>query len=280
MKPTLIVVVIIALLLGFLLIGCTAQNPTSPSAGSSYTWDGEITTETKPEADMKKATLSFDSFDGGGPDFSAVAEDPSILSWTQKNKYHDPNHEKMNGAGFTVIFTFTGTKPGSTRLLIEERSPIAGNYDHIYAVTVAEDLSVSLVWTETRDLSNPAVEPVPTLAIEVGDKLFYAALADNSSAEALVEKLSEGPVTLELHDYGNFEKVGPLPWELPRNDETITTKPGDIILYQGNQITIYYDENTWSFTRLARIEGETRESILEALGPSDTTITLWIEWSE
>ena len=280
MKPTWITILIIALLLVFLLLGCTAQDQASPSSGSSYTWDGEITTETEPEADMKKATLSFDSFDGGGPSFSATADDPSILSWTQKSKYHDPNHEKMNGAGFTVTFTFTGTKPGSTTLLIEERSPIAGNYDHIYAVTVAEDLSVSLVWTETRDLSNPAVESVPTLAIEVGDKLFYAALEDNSSAEALVEKLSEGPVSLELHDYGNFEKVGPLPWELPRNDETITTEPGDIILYQGSQITIYYDENTWSFTRLARIEGGTRESLLEALGPSDTTITLWIEWSE
>ena len=280
MKPTWIAIVMVALLFVSVLIGCTSQDPASPSSGSSYTWDGEITTETEPEADMKKTTLSFDSFDGGGPSFSATADDPSILSWTQQRKYHNLNHEKMNGAGFTVTFTFTGTKPGSTRLLIEERSPIAGNYDHIYAVTVAEDLSVSLAWTETRDLRNPAVEPVPTLAIEVGDKLFYAALEDNSSAEALVEKLSEGPVTLELHDYGNFEKVGPLPWELPRNDETITTEPGDIILYQGSQITIYYDENTWSFTRLARIEGGTRESLLEALGPSDTTITLWIEWSE
>ena len=211
MKPTWIAIVMVALLFVSVLIGCTSQDPASPSSGSSYTWDGEITTETEPEADMKKTTLSFDSFDGGGPSFSATADDPSILSWTQKSKYHDPNHEKMNGAGFTVTFTFTGTKPGSTTLLIEERSPIAGNYDHIYAVTVAEDLSVSLVWTETRDLSDPAVEPVATLAIEVGDKLFYAALEDNSSAKALVEMLSEGPVSLELHDYGNFEKVGPLP---------------------------------------------------------------------
>ena len=124
------------------------------------------------------------------------------------------------------------------------------------------------------------MEPVPTLAIEVGDKLFYAALEDNSSAEALVEKLSNGPVSLELHDYGNFEKVGPLPWELPRNDETITTEPGDIILYQGSQITIYYDENTWDFTKLARIDGATKESLLAALGPDNVTVTLWIEWSE
>lgn len=80
--------------------------------------------------------------------------------------------------------------------------------------------------------------------------------------------------------YGNFEKVGPLPFELPRNDETITTEPGDIILYQGNQITIYYDENTWNFTRLAKIDNVTREELLDVLGSGDVTVTFWIEWSE
>ena len=83
-----------------------------------------------------------------------------------------------------------------------------------------------------------------------------------------------------MHDYGNFEKVGPLPFELPRNDETITTEPGDIILYQGNQITIYYDENTWNFTRLAKIDNVTREELLDVLGSGDVTVTFWIEWSE
>ena len=79
---------------------------------------------------------------------------------------------------------------------------------------------------------------------------------------------------------GNFEKVGDLPWELPRNDETITTGPGDVILYQGDQITIYYDENTWDFTRLARIEDVSREELLEAFGVGDVTVRFWVEWSE
>ena len=85
---------------------------------------------------------------------------------------------------------------------------------------------------------------------------------------------------MELHDYGNFEKVGPLPWDLPRSDEEITTKPGDIILYQGSQITIYYDQNTWTFTKLATIDDVTREELLEVFGPEETTVTFWIEWSE
>jgi len=126
---------------------------------------------------------------------------------------------------------------------------------------------------------NP-VKPTPTLVIEANGKVFYATLEDNSSAEALIEKLNPAPITVEMRDYGSFEKVGGLPWELPRNDEQITTVPGDVILYQGNQITIYYDENSWNFTRLARIGNVTKEKLLEALGDGDVSVTLYLEWSE
>ena len=116
--------------------------------------------------------------------------------------------------------------------------------------------------------------------IATNGKVFYAHPEDNASAQALIEKLSGGPVEIEMHDYGHFEKVGPLPWDLPRTDETITTEPGVVILYQGNQITIYYDQNTWDFTRLARIEDVTMEELLSAFGEGDVKVILWIEWSE
>ncbi len=131
----------------------------------------------------------------------------------------------------------------------------------------------------TADITD-VIAPVPELVIEAGGKTFYADLEDNSSAEAFIEQLSSGPVTIELHDYGSFEKVGPLPWDLPRNDESITTQPGDVILYQGNQITIYYDENTWEFTRLAKIPGVTGNDLLEAFGEGNVSVTFSIEWSE
>ena len=83
-----------------------------------------------------------------------------------------------------------------------------------------------------------------------------------------------GPVEIEMHDYGNFEKVGALPWTLPRNDISITTVPGDVILYQGDNLTIYYDENTWTFTRVARIEGVTREGLINAFGEGNVTVTI------
>lgn len=96
------------------------------------------------------------------------------------------------------------------------------------------------------------------LNITIGSKTLTATLADNSSAQALAERLKNSPVTVEMHDYGNFEKVGALGFDLPRNDEQITTSAGDIILYQGNQITIYYDINSWNFTRLGKIENVTK----------------------
>jgi hypothetical protein len=99
-----------------------------------------------------------------------------------------------------------------------------------------------------------------------GNHTLTATLADNSSAKALAELLSNEPVTVDMHDYGSFEKVGDLPASLPRNDTSITTEPGDIILYQGNKITIYYNTNSWNFTRLGKVEGVTPAELRKILG--------------
>ncbi len=115
------------------------------------------------------------------------------------------------------------------------------------------------------------------MKITVGDTVFTATLAENSSAEALAELLQENPLTIEMSDYGNFEKVGPLGRSLPRNDEQITTQAGDIILYQGNSLVIYYDTNTWNFTRIGAISDVTQEELMEALGTGDVTVTFSLD---
>ena len=107
----------------------------------------------------------------------------------------------------------------------------------------------------------------------VGDTTFTATLADNSSAQALVELLQEGPLTIEMSDYGNMEKVGPIGQTLPANNEQITTEPGDIILYQSNSLVIYYDTNSWNFTRIGKINDVTQEELLDALGSGDVSVT-------
>ena len=121
---------------------------------------------------------------------------------------------------------------------------------------------------------------VKTMNITISGKTVAVTLSDNSSAEALYEALLKGPITYEAHDYGNFEKVGELGQSFPRNDEQINTQPGDIILYQGNQITLYYDENTWNFTRLANIGNITKDALLSVLGEGDVTVRFSLEWGE
>ncbi|MBR6080814.1 MAG: hypothetical protein IKP60_11740 [Treponema sp.] len=104
-----------------------------------------------------------------------------------------------------------------------------------------------------------------------GSHKITATLTDNSSATAFYELLKKGPVTIKMSDYGNFEKVGSLGTTLPRNDSQITTSAGDIILYQGNQITIYYDTNSWNFTRLGKVDGVTQAELTKILGKDDVT---------
>lgn len=113
------------------------------------------------------------------------------------------------------------------------------------------------------------------LKITVGDEELLATFEDNPSAEEFRDLLAQGPVTVEMDDYGGFEKVGPLGTTLTRSDEQITTQPGDVILYQGNQITIYYGTNTWSFTRLARIDDPT--DLREKLGDGTVSVTFSLE---
>ena len=112
---------------------------------------------------------------------------------------------------------------------------------------------------------------------ESGNHTITASLTDNSSAVAFYELLKKGPVTISMHDYGNFEKVGSLGKTLPRNDTQITTSAGDIILYQGNQITIYYDKNSWNFTRLGRVDGKTQAELKQILGKGDVTAVFSIK---
>lgn len=142
---------------------------------------------------------------------------------------------------------------------------LAGLTDH-FPVEVAAPTERA-----TEQAAQQSEEPV--LRIDANGYTFLADFEDNSSAEALISRLAESPVTIVMRDYGGFEKVGDLPFALPRNDTRITTAPGDVILYQGDQLTIYYDTNTWSFTRVAAIRGAD-SSLRTKLGEGGLTVTL------
>ena len=126
---------------------------------------------------------------------------------------------------------------------------------------------------DNKNSDNMQMEENMKLYIKIDNKILTVALENNSSVNELVEKLKQEDITIEMSDYANFEKVGSLGFNLTRNDKNITTMPGDIILYQGNQITIYYDTNTWNFTKLGKIENITQKELKEILGDGDVTVT-------
>ena len=114
------------------------------------------------------------------------------------------------------------------------------------------------------------------LQITVGKNIFLANFANNSSANALIDLLKKDKLTIKMNDYGDMEKVGYLPKKLPRNDVAMKTGPGDIILYQGNQLSIYYDKNEWDLTPIAKINNTSKKKLLEALGDGSVTVTFSI----
>lgn len=97
---------------------------------------------------------------------------------------------------------------------------------------------------------------------------------NNESVNALKEFVSEKPVTIQMSMYGGFEQVGPIGTNLPENDERITTKAGDIVLYSGNQIVVFYGSNSWPYTRLGKITDKTAQELAEILGSENVTITI------
>ncbi len=98
----------------------------------------------------------------------------------------------------------------------------------------------------------------------------------NEATETLLTTLGLAPLTYEANDFGGFEKVGPLGRSLPVNDTQINAQPGDILLYHGDQIIVFYGANIWEYTRLGRIEGLSTEELKTFLkaGEGNVKITL------
>lgn len=127
-------------------------------------------------------------------------------------------------------------------------------------------------WVESLELPRTEKGEENVFYITVNGHTLTADFADNSSARAFRELLSKDAVTVSMDDYGGFEKVGSLGTTLPRNDSQITTEPGDVILYQGSSITIYYDRNSWSFTRLGKIRDTPQARLKEVLEAGEGTV--------
>lgn len=116
-----------------------------------------------------------------------------------------------------------------------------------------------------------------TMFLKVNNNTLRVKLADNTATRALLERLKDGTITYSAHDYGGFEKVGALGFSLPSNDSYISTELGDIMLYTGNQLCIFFDSNSWDYTPIGKIDGMSAQQLKDAFGTGEVSITLSLD---
>ena len=130
---------------------------------------------------------------------------------------------------------------------------------------------------ETQDQSVEQTEQTvqaSALLMTIGDTPVSVDWEDNESVEALKDLCSNQPLTIQMSMYGGFEQVGSIGADLPQNDEQTTTSSGDIVLYSGDQIVVFYGSNTWAYTRLGHIADKTQAELNELLSNGNITVTL------
>ena len=120
----------------------------------------------------------------------------------------------------------------------------------------------------------PQEEQNMTLQMTIGSTPVSVSWEDNEAVQALKELCDGQPLTIQMSMYGGFEQVGSLGMSLPRNDTRITTSAGDIVLYSGNQMVVFYGSNTWAYTRLGHITDKTDEELTQLLSNGNVTVTL------
>ena len=110
--------------------------------------------------------------------------------------------------------------------------------------------------------------------LKIGENTMTALLIDNEATRELMKLLEQGDITIRMSDYGGFEKVGALPQSLPTSNTQITTMPGDIMLYQGDQLVIFYGSNSWHYTPIGKIDGANVSNLRQFLGNGSITLTI------
>ena len=153
----------------------------------------------------------------------------------------------------SLLFFQAGCNPDSINPLAPEQSQEQNNENP----------------TENKEYSMPS-----EIKITVSGKTLPVKIEDNEATKALVAALREASITYEAHDYGGFEKVGALGRTLPANNSQITTQSGDVILYSGNQIVLFYGSNTWSYTRLGKIQYESLDELKSFLKAREGNISV------
>ena len=176
-----------------------------------------------------------------------------------------------NGDGTVTVLDVTAIQKHLVELETMEDEKIA-------IVTGSDELSIAdatlIQYFIAGLIDHFPVEESDELKMRINGTSVTVQWEDNEAVAALKEAVKDKPLTVQMSMYGGFEQVGSLGMSLPRNDTRITTSPGDVILYSGNQVVVFYGSNTWAYTRLGHITDKTPAELTQLLSNGNVTITL------
>ena len=250
------------LLAGMLLVVSCGQAPAGPSADppagrertGSFTMISQEEAMEMMERDDGHVIVDVrrqDEYDAGHipgailiPNESITTEPPEelpdpdqiILIYCRSGNRSKQAAQKLADMGYTAVYEFGGIIDWTGEIVVEETTEEA-------------------------------------LQLLISGREMPVTWEDNPSVKALQNLVSEGELTIAMSMYGGFEQVGPIGKDLVRDDEQITTSAGDIVLYNNNQIVVFYGSNTWAYTRLGHID-LSAEEMTELLGKEDIILTL------
>ena len=276
----------------------SATGNTAPLAETIAKLLGADLYEIVPAEPYTEADLAY--YTGGRCDQEQADPDcrPAIDGQVEHMAQYDTvviGHPIWHGQAPRIISTFLESYDFSGKTLTtfctSMSSPLGTSAENLHGL-VPEDVT----WLESRRFPAGASETEltawlkeigllkesteelteePMIQLTIAGTPVEVAWAENSTVDALKELLAKvGPITLDMSDYAGFEKGAPLPETLPQNNEPMNTDAGDIILYQGRQFVIYYDQNSWSLTPLGKITNLSKAELQDLLGAGNVTAVL------
>jgi hypothetical protein len=129
---------------------------------------------------------------------------------------------------------------------------------------------------EENEISEVSEKEEMTMILKINDQKIDVNWEDNESVTALERLVSDKALTISMSMYGGWEQVGSIGRSLPRNDVQTTAVPGDIMLYSGNQIVLFYGNNSWAYTKLGSMQAS-QDELRELLGNGDVTVEISME---
>ena len=174
----------------------------------------------------------------------------------------------------TILVTLTGCSPAleSATAATQITAPAEKKSETTTEKTAAT--RASEMTTQTEEITT-VTEAAESMTLKIGERKVPVTWEDNASVEEL-KKLAANGLTIKMSKYGGFEQVGSIGKNITSNDKQTKTAPGDIVLYAGNSLVVFYGSNSWAYTRLGKINMSKNE-LKDLLGKGNVTVTLTLE---